>query len=417
MAKAGKSKAAPGGYPTLGDRPTFDEILAPLGVDRFFAEHYDRKAVHIEGGAEKFANIMSWETLTALLNMTAIWSSASLQLVLDRAVVPPAQYCRTARGRDGRELLQPDAEKVMALLRSGASMVANDIDTLTPALAGFAAALEDALDAKVQANLYCSWRERQAFDSHFDTHDVYAVHIAGEKLWRLYEMRAERPIAHPRFKSFGQDWHDSSKGTVSQEVLMRPGDLLYIPRGQYHDALALSDGTIHVAFGATSVIGLELLDLLANMAVEDPAFRGNMPRSAEGEAAVTSWLSDLADRLAGFARSDAAVQAMRAHRAQYRYPRGGIALPVEREQRRFRVIAPDLKVVRNKSGWMLAGRKGAAPIPPGMEGPVEWIVGRSAFSESELADAFPDLAQTIREDLLKALERMKVVSGSQLAGR
>lgn len=409
MAKPGRTKGAAANQPALGDRPTFEEILAPLGTDRFFAEHYDRKASHIAGGAEKFSRVMSWGTLTDLLNMTAIWSSASLQLVLDRSVVPPVQYCRAARNRDGREVLQPDAEKVMALLRSGASLVANDIDTLTPALAGFAAALEHALDAKVQANLYCSWRERQAFDSHFDTHDVYAVHIAGEKLWRLYETRADRPIAHPRFKSFGQDWHDSSKGAVAQEVLMRPGDLLYIPRGQYHDALALSDGTIHIAFGVTHVIGIELLDLLANMAVEDSTFRSNMPRSADGKAAVAGWLADLAERLEGFARSDATLEAMRAHQAQYRYPRGGFDLPVEREQRRFRVIASDLKVLRGDQGWMLAGRKGAAPIPPGMEGPVEWIVGRSAFSESELAGAFPGLAQTVREDLLKALTRMKVV--------
>lgn len=409
MAKPGKARTADGGAPTLGDRPTFDEIVSPLGADRFFAEHYDRKAAHIEGWAEKFANLMSWRTLTDLLNMTAIWSSASLQLVLDRDVLPPARYCRTARNRDGRDVLQPDAGKVMALLRSGASLVANDIDTLTPALAGFAGALEDALDAKVQGNLYCSWRERQAFDSHFDTHDVYAVHVAGEKLWRLYETRADRPIAHPRFKSFGQDWHDSSKGAVAQEVLMRPGDLLYIPRGQYHDALALSDGTIHLAFGVTQVIGIELLDLLANMAVEDPAFRGNMPRSSEGETAVAGWLADLSERLAAFARSRAAVEAMRAHQAQYRYPRGGFDLPVERDARHFRVTAPGLKVVRGDGGWVLAGKKGAAPIPPGMEGPVEWIVGRNGFSESELAGAFPGLAQTVREDLLRALVKMKVV--------
>jgi len=410
MAGPQKGKTKPGESPVVGDRPGLAEILAPLSPDAFFAEYYDRKPVHIAGTAEKFANVMSWPTLTALLNMTAIWSSASLQLALDRVIVPPAQYCRTARNRDGRDVLQPDGEKVMELLRSGASLVANDIDTLTPALAGFAAALEDALDAKVQANLYCSWRERQAFDSHFDTHDVYAVHVAGEKLWRLYETRMENPIAHPRFKTFGQDWHDRNKGTVAQEVVMRPGDLLYIPRGQYHDALALSDGTIHIAFGATHVIGLDLLDLLANMAVEDTAFRANMPRSALGEAAVAAWLADLAGRLGEFARSGAAVEAMRRHQALFRYPRGGLDLPVRRAERRFRVTAPDLKVMRRGGDWVLAGRKAAVPIPSGMERPVEWIVARSGFAESEFTEAFPALAQTVREDLLKALAKMKVVA-------
>ena len=34
-----------------------------------------------------------------------------------------------------------------------------------------------------------------------------------------------------------------------EQVTLRPGDLLCIPRGQYHDALASQNGAIHVAFG------------------------------------------------------------------------------------------------------------------------------------------------------------------------
>ena len=396
----------------LGERPGFGEIIHPVSVEEFFAAYHDRRPLHVRGGAEKFARLMSWEILTGLLNMTAVWSASTLQLVLDRNVIPPAQYCRTARGRDGRDVLQPDAGRVMALLRSGASLVANDIDTLTPALAGFAAALEDALDAKVQANLYCSWKERQGFDSHFDTHEVFAVHVSGEKVWRLYETRIDNPIAHPRFKSFGQEWHDRSKGTVAEEVVMRPGDLLYIPRGQYHDALATSDGTVHVAFGATHVIGMDVLDLLANLAVEDAAFRRNMPRRTAGPEAVASWLADLGDRLARRARDPASVEAMRRHQAQFRYPRGGMALPVEPAGRRFRLAAPDLSVRQEKGRWILGGRKAAAPIPEGMEEPVRWIVGRSAFGEAELAEAFPALTRRARDELLSALLRMKVIAPS-----
>ncbi len=393
----------------IGRSPAFGDILHPVGQEEFFREHYGRKPLHIPGGAEKFEDVMSWDALASILNQTAIWTARSLMLVLDREVLPAAAYCAPAASRDGGEVQQPDAARVMDLLRRGASLVANDIDTLTPILSDFADCLEAALSGKVQANLYCSWKERQAFDSHFDTHDVYAVHVAGEKLWRLYETRFEEPVAHRNFTSFGQDWHNRNRGPVAQEVLMRPGDLLYIPRGLYHDAMATSDGTIHIAFGVTHVIGMDVLEMLAAAAIDDPAFRRNMPRPEEGEAAARRWLGDLADRIDGVLRSDRAVEAMLRHQKAFRYPRGGFRLPVTAAGTRYRLAARGLSVDRRADGFYLAGGKGAAPIPAGLEAAVSWILERPGFSEDELADGFPALDAAARRRLLAELANMKVI--------
>ena len=394
----------------LGDSPTFADILHPLSEDAFFAEYHDRKPLHLEGGPGKFASVMSWEELTAILNMTAVWSSASLQLVHDKEVVPPPQYCRTAKNRDGQPVRQPDAAKVMQLLQRGASLVANDIDTLTPALRGVADALEGALSGKAQANLYCSWKEHQAFATHFDTHDVYAIHIAGEKLWRIYETRAEAPIAHPRFKSYGQEWHDANRGKIAQEILMRPGDLLYLPRGLYHDAIATSDGTIHVAFGVTQVIGMDVIELFAEMAVGDPLFRRNMPRSSDDETETAQWLAALGDRFAAYARTPDAVSAIHKYQQEFRYPRAGFALPVAPAPPRYRTTAPGFKTEQRDGAWILGSPKGSVPIPAGREGPVSWIVKEGVFTLEDLCGAFPDIAQSELETLLRDLAAMKVVA-------
>ena len=394
----------------LGDEPTFDDILHPLSAEAFLAEHYDRKPLHLEGDPGKFAAVMSWDGLTSMLNMTAVWSSSSLQLAHNKDVVPPARYCRAAKNRDGQPVLQPDAAKVMHLLQRGASLVANDIDTLTPALRGVAGALEGALCGKAQANLYCSWKQHEAFATHFDTHDVYAIHIAGEKLWRIYETRAEAPIAHPQFKSYGQEWHDANRGGVAQEILMRPGDLLYLPRGQYHDAIATSDGTIHIAFGVTQVIGMDVIELFAGMAVNDPLFRRNMPRPTDGETDAGEWLAGLGDRLAAYARTPDAVAAIRKYRQEFRYPRAGFDLPVTPTGERYRMVAKGLKAEQRDGSWILTGPRGSVPIPEGFEGPVSWIVGRTDFARDDLVDAFPAYAQSELETLLKDLAGMKVVS-------
>lgn len=396
----------------IGANPQFSDLLHPVTEQDFFADYHGKKFLHIEGGARKFENVMSWEILTGILNQTAIWSSQSLMLVLDNDVVAESAYCEPVTNRDGVEIMQPDAGKVMALLRRGASIVANDIDSLSPVMASVAATLENRLAGKVQANLYCSWRERQAFGSHFDTHDVFAVHVAGEKLWNIYETRMDDPIAHPKFKSFGQEWHDRNRGEIAAQVLMRPGDLLYIPRGQYHDAMATSDGTIHIAFGITHVIGLDVLEMVKATVVDDPTFRRNMPRPEQGEAAVSAWLAGLGDSIGELLRSPEAVSGMVDFQRKFRYPRGGIRLPVHAAGRRYRLTAKGLSVIQKDGQWLLSGKKGSVAIPEGQESVVSWIVDRPAFTEGELTETFPDMDKAYLQEILQALAGMKVVSSA-----
>ena len=123
-------------------------------------------------------------------------------------------------------------------VQRGASVVMNDVDSLTPGLAAVSAALEGAGLGKAQGNVYVSWKSHKAFPAHYDTHEVWAVQVEGEKTWNLWEGRADWPLAHPVFRNQPQAQHEQAKGRLRERVLMQPGDLLYLPRGWYHDALA-----------------------------------------------------------------------------------------------------------------------------------------------------------------------------------
>jgi ribosomal protein L16 Arg81 hydroxylase len=263
---------------------SFDQIMAPLGAGRFFAEYDGKRPLHLKGAADKFAAVMSWAKLNDLLGQATIWSHHSLQLVLDKESVPAARYCAPAVGRDGGQVLRPDPDKVKDFLRRGATLVANDIDHLSPGLTAFAQAMEEGLGGKVQANLYLSSRRRQGFGAHFDTHDVFAIHVEGTKTWHVYEGRAPDPIAHPMFKTLGREHHEKAKGNKLMDVHMTPGDLLYLPRGQYHDALADEGGTVHVAVGLTYPIGMDVVSFLFERAVAEPEFRASWRPLAPGSA-------------------------------------------------------------------------------------------------------------------------------------
>jgi ribosomal protein L16 Arg81 hydroxylase len=394
---------------------TFADLIAPVGEAEFFAEYHDRKPLHIPAPSpDKLDDVMTWDKLSAILNMTAIWSPASLKLYLDTEAVPVEKYCRQAIDRNNQQTMQPDAEKVKSWLRRGASIVANDIDTLTPGLISAANALEARLGAKVQSNLYCSWETHQAFPTHFDTHEVFALHVAGEKVWRIYEGRLENPIANDAFKNIDEGFNAANRGELLEEITLLPGDVLYIPRGQYHDALASSEGCIHLSFGVTHVIGIDIMTMLFEHAIADPAIRSNIPLKGSDPAEQRAWVEGLVDRVAEIGRSDAFHAAIGPMHNAFRYDRGGIDLPgdalVESDDDRFEVAVKSIKVVRQNGKALLESAKGQVPIPGDIVEPVSWIVNTGSFSGNEFAKAFPDLDAAARAKLIQDLSSMRVIA-------
>jgi len=83
---------------------------------------------------------------------------------------------------------------------------------------------------------------------------------------------------------------------------MRPGDLLYIPRGHYHDALASSERSLHLTFGVQPLYGIAVLDLLREVAFDDRVMREYLP-PARNAAALQRQLSAVAERLAAMANT------------------------------------------------------------------------------------------------------------------
>jgi bifunctional lysine-specific demethylase and histidyl-hydroxylase MINA len=359
--------------------------------------------------------VMSWAKLNDLLGQATIWSQHSLVLMLDTEFVPAARYCAPATGRDGGQVQRPDPDKVKDFLRRGATLVANDIDHLSPSLTAFADALERALGGKVQANLYLSSRRRQGFGAHFDTHDVYAVHVEGTKTWHVYEGREQDPIWHQLFKKLGREYLEKAKGRKLMDVHMEPGDLLYLPRGQYHDALADEGGTVHVAFGVVYPIGLDVVSQLFEWAVAEPEFRANLPRQSGPHAALAlaERLALLGDRIHAILTEPTTAAKIAAQQRGFGYPRHTYALPDllgDPADTRFRVRAKGIRLVQQggRYGLVQEGSRAATEVPADVSPMVSWVLERREFSRTELAAAFPGRQATQLDQLLRDLGAMRL---------
>ena len=137
-------------------------------------------------------------------------------------------------------------------------------------LAVFCRQLEEALGHGAQANAYWTPRGSQGFAVHHDTHDVLVLQVAGEKRWLLYDPVLELPLKHQRWSAeFGDP------GEPTEELVLRAGDTLYLPRGWPHQAETSDTDSLHLTVGIDAYTWLDAVRAaLADCEDELPFRRG-----------------------------------------------------------------------------------------------------------------------------------------------
>jgi len=163
-----------------------------------------------------------------------------------------------------------DVQRVAAEWEAGATIVLQALHVNWHPLAVFCRQLEDALGHGVQANAYWTPHGSQGFAVHHDTHDVLVLQVAGEKRWLLYDPLLELPLKHQRWSSaLGEP------GEPSDDLTLRAGDTLYLPRGWLHQAETSASDSLHLTIGITAYTWLDALRAaLAECEGELPFRRG-----------------------------------------------------------------------------------------------------------------------------------------------
>ena len=395
---------------------SFRRIVSPISPEEFFGTIWDQRPVHIPGPRDKFARMFSWDEFNRLLNMSKLWSDRSMKIVLSGQTVDLAGHGRVGQTREGYQAVIPDPEEVLSLLRLGATVILDLIESLSPGVAAISASLQNATGGVAVCNAYCSWQAHQGFVAHFDTTDVFAVHIEGSKRWRIYEGRVDNPIDAEGFndESFDQEHHARAKGQLIEEVEMNPGDVLYLLRGQYHEALASSDASLHLSFGIGQPTGVDVVSRLLRSLPDESLFRKSLPHFDRPQT-HREHLRSIADRLHAIlcepGLSDQIRDWQRERALDERY--GRFDLPSREQVVEYRVRSLGVRiefvsgapVLRFPGGELLLERnQGDAAI---------WILEHDFVDEPELARRFADLGSVGLRNLLERLEAASVLDRIQ----
>ncbi|MFJ4679010.1 JmjC domain-containing protein [Kitasatospora sp. NPDC088783] len=264
--------------PTEAPFAWLHHVLETVNADRSSPHHLPAAVTQPE-------HLLAWRDLDAILTHHHL-EPPQLQLARDRALLPQADYTAPLTLRPGTTRHQIRPDKLTELLDAGASLVLDAIDHLHPPLRDLATVLEAELRTDVLITAYTSRTEVQAFNSHFDDHAVLVLQVAGTKHWTL-----TRPtVAWPTHAVHAP----APAGPPDSTLTLHPGDVLYLPRGWWHEVAATNGPSLHLTCALTPHTTTDLLTWLATDPEHD-VLRADLPHSA---ATADTDLAALAERIA-----------------------------------------------------------------------------------------------------------------------
>ncbi|MFZ4690220.1 MAG: JmjC domain-containing protein [Polymorphobacter sp.] len=390
-------------------------LLAPLGVDHFRQDYAGRQPLHIPASPGAYKHLLDWPRLSELLAVASHWTPGNLALVLDRRAIRPDLYMDSVETLAGPQH-RADPAKVEVYLGMGASLVANYVDEIAPELRDVTDRLGEAFAALTNANVYASFTGVQGFATHYDLHDVFAVQCEGVKTWRIYANRAENPVAPLATGDDAQAQIDANRGALAMTVPMRPGDVLYLPRGVYHDALAEQGASLHVSFSVAPHTGSVILKLLEGTAPLDADFRAFLADGRSDPDALGTQLQAIGARLQAIIASpgfrDEVIDAQRR-----RFGRGHrVRLPVPPAPVMWERTAAPAALHLTDEGAMLVTAQRRLPLGL-VFAAADFALNTLAFSQGELAARFGHVPAVELDALLTLLAREGLVRRQATNGK
>ncbi|MCQ4042777.1 cupin domain-containing protein [Streptantibioticus rubrisoli] len=241
--------------------------------EEFFARYWARAAV-----------VRTPRTpLTGLISSTEIWAEIDCGLLLPpylRVFAPGDAAPAVAAERASGGHAPPNAAAVRHAFDHGATLQLNNVEQWHRPTRELVAALAPGLPGLLRAVAFLSPPgEAPVITAHMDGAHVFVIQVEGEKDWAVGAM-SHTTLGDPAFCPTPELPPDGRL-----DVTLRPGEVLYVPHGCAHYALARSTESLHLSVNVEAPSTRHLLDVyLATFAASTEGRRlcaEAGPRSAE----------------------------------------------------------------------------------------------------------------------------------------
>lgn len=285
---------------------TFAALMKPIEPDEFFARHWEEKPLRVERRDPAFyASLITNGDLEAILSRRDARYPA-VRLAKDGGFYPPEAYTRNFKYGDEAFSGVIDVDRVQAEYRSGATVVLPMLHRSWQPVAELCVGLEGYLGHAVHANAYLTTAGVQGFTPHYDGHEAFVLQIAGRKHWRIYSPVQLLPN---RGQTLSPQKYVAPAPIL--ELTLKPGDLLYLPRGYVHSAATSNSPSAHVTVGVTVYTWIELATELLLASRNILGFRKALPPGfadqSDQRIALKEGLQQLLDQMRNETHHDALI--------------------------------------------------------------------------------------------------------------
>ncbi|MFH8892722.1 JmjC domain-containing protein [Streptomyces sp. NPDC017949] len=263
------------------------ELAAAFGPE-FVGKQLSNEVVLKHLDPELLREHFSWRDLNEVLSRGRV-EPAELKLCAGGKSLPEHEYMVT---RAGHRVV--DLGKSFSLMRSGVSLVIDSLDRIHPAVRATTDDVMRFVGETASCNLFVTFDDAQAFDSHFDEVDTFVVQVLGTKHWQVHGPSEEHPLPE-----YGDSDPARCPETVLFEKTLESGDVIHVPRGWWHTVRGGGESSLHLTFAFTRRTGYDWLRWVAYRALRNVDVRESLTRAgtlaeqrAQAERLVTAFASE-----------------------------------------------------------------------------------------------------------------------------
>jgi hypothetical protein len=154
--------------------------------------------------------------------------------------------------------------RLLGLYAKGGTLHVSNIQKYFQPLRRFCAQAQREFLVDCEADLWLTRENAFTPYLHFDRYDIFVLQIHGRKRWRLFE---PLPIADKRITA-ALDWSEVGEPII--DVLVEPGDLIYIPPHAPHVVTTCDPHSVHIGIGLHPLTWRQILDISLDECREKP---------------------------------------------------------------------------------------------------------------------------------------------------
>ena len=156
---------------------------------------------------------------------------------------------------------------MLAEWERGATIVLQGLHLHRPELGAFCRSLERTLGHPTQVNAYYTREPRRVSRPPRHPRRLRPAGVRRER-WLVYEPALELPLRNQKYSA-----EMGGPGEPVHDLVLRPGDMLYLPRGWLHEALTSDSDSLHLTVGVNVVTWLDAFKAALEECGDELGFR------------------------------------------------------------------------------------------------------------------------------------------------